>query len=248
MATWNVKRLGEGDKRLDLLAGVVQEVDLLALQEVMTRDAVRDLLALLPGWDAVISPRAVGRRRYREFYAVLYRATAATVTRSFLVEDPSDELVREPFVVCFESGQFDFCLLDFHATYTGGTKVRDRELEAVGRLAEGLREASAEKDWIVVGDFNRPDTAHGFDALHNAGWRCVLEATSPPTTIGRRGYRNGYDHILIDSRVTREWAGAANRYPLVDTTCPGNPSWCAERIADHAPVVAVFPVGGADDD
>jgi len=221
--------------------------DVVALQEVMRPEALRGLLQLLPGWDMTVSERAVGRNGYLELYAVLYRKEAVALGRAFLAADPRDDFVREPFVACFDAHDFDFCLVTFHATFTGGARVRDEEIEALGLLLMDLRAAGGEKDWIVAGDFNRPDTAPGFETLTDAGWACTLSPSATPTTIGQEKYTNAYDHLLVDRRHTREWT-RAERFDLVAKPCTDDFRWCREEVADHAPVVATFRTDGPDDD
>lgn len=241
-------RLGHGEKRLDVVAELISGLDVIALEEVMSAEAVGELLGQLPGWNAVTST-AVGRNGYVEHYAVLYRKAAAQLTRAFLADDPYDDFAREPFVVCLDASSFDFCLVAFHATYTGGAKVRDGEIEALGFLVTQLRDQGAEKDWIVVGDFNRADAAAGFEAFIDAGWRCVLEPNTTPTTIGlKKPYARPYDHILVAPRHTTELAGPAERIDLVAAHCADNLRWCREELSDHAPVAATFRIDGHDDD
>src|SRR5690606_5997056 len=94
LATWNLKRLGHGGKRLDRIAPIIEGFDVVALQEVMSPDAVAELLALLPGWKAEMSPHAVGRGRYEEWYAILYRPERVAVERSFFMDDTHDAFER----------------------------------------------------------------------------------------------------------------------------------------------------------
>lgn len=249
VATWNVKRLGQGEKRLDLVAGVIEaRFDVVALQEVMTARGVEELLAELPGWAAAISERAVGRNGYEELYAVLYREDVARVRRAFLLDDAADEIAREPFVVCLDVARFDFCLITFHAIYGDRVGVRDAEIEVVALRAMDLRNEGAEKDWIVLGDFNRPDSAPGFHQFHDARWRCAIEPAATPTTIGLAKYTNAYDHVLVDPTHTREWTGRAERVDVVAGPCTDDFAWCRDEVADHAPVVAEFTLAGPDDD
>jgi exonuclease III len=247
IGSWNIKRLGHGTTRFDLVAEVIEEeVDILAVEEVMTRAGVDALMKELPGWTAVVSDPPVGRNGYEERYAVLVRDGAATVTRQFTLDDPRDELVREPFVVCLAAKRFDFCLTAFHATFGDTTKERDLEIENLALLLMDERDATPEKDWIVAGDFNRPHTAGGFDQFEDAGWACVL----PPalTSIGNAKYVSSYDHILVDPAHTKEWANTARAYDLVAAKCTGLFKWCKDEVSDHTPVIAVFTTSGTDDD
>jgi len=245
--TWNLKRLGHGVKRMDLVARLLATQDVAVLQEVMSPAAVRRLLAYLPGWRAAISPRAVGRRGYAEHYAVLYRADRVRLLDSYTVADRADEFVREPFVVCLKARAFDFCVVTIHVVFGRLAGPRNSEVEALGPLLDRLMRGSRERDWIVAGDFNRPARAACWSPLRARGWTMTAQR-SPPTSISARGYRNDYDHLLINPRHTREWTRQADRIDFVSRLCRGNFAWCLARVSDHAPVHATFSTRGPDDD
>lgn len=250
VGTWNLRRLGHGHKRMDRVARLIDDsFDVLALQEVMSRRAVKQLLAELPGWKAEISPRAVGRDNYNEYYAVLYRAPYVAVERSFLAADRADKLMREPFVTCMRVEAFDFCVANVHIIFGKKARQRDRELDALGRMLAALRGRDREKDWILAGDFNRAPGASGWDALHRAGWHFTA-AEPTATSLGKRAYSHAYDHILVDRRHTAELESPSRRVDdMVERTCAGDFALCRASISDHAPVVARFRVRGqADDD
>ncbi len=247
LATWNLKRLGHGDKELAKVAEIIAELDVVAIQEVMDKDGVDKLLAHLPGWRAEVSKRAVGRGRYVEWYAVLYRAKKVAVERSFLVADRRDAFAREPFVVCMRSGEFDFCLVSIHVIFGRKARARDAEIDALGKLVTGLRDSGSEKDWILVGDFNRAPRAPGWDRLHDAGF-AFTTTKRIATSLGKRAYRNAYDHILADASNTGELEGRARRIDFVSRLCDGDFADCSASVSDHAPLMVEFRRSGPDDD
>ena len=248
LASWNLKRLGHGAKRLDLVARVMRGQDVVALEEVMTPRGVEDLLALLPGWGAVISPAPVGRAGYAEHYAVLYRKARVRPLASFTVDDPDDAFAREPFVACLAAGEFDFCLVVIHVVFGGRVGPRDAEIAALGPLVDALAASSAERDWLVIGDFNRPASARSFAALTGRGFAMASGDRVLPTSIARGGYRSDYDHLLLHPVRTREWRKDCERIDIVAETCAGDPAACARDLSDHAPIRATFDAAGPDDD
>jgi endonuclease/exonuclease/phosphatase family metal-dependent hydrolase len=248
LVTWNVRRLGHGKKRMDLVARVLAGHDLAVLQEVMTPAGVQRLLRHLPGWSAVISPRPVGRGGYAEHYAVLYRRAAFRVMTSFTVDDPDDLFAREPFVVCMKARAFDFCLLTIHVVFGRLAGPRNAEVEALGPLLDRLRRGTTERDWIVAGDFNRSARAACWAPLAARGWSMTTERRRVPTSLSARGYRNDYDHLLVNPRYTREWTRRADRIDMVGRVCNGNYAWCLANVSDHAPIAATFSLAGPDDD
>jgi endonuclease/exonuclease/phosphatase family metal-dependent hydrolase len=248
LGSWNLRRLGHGEKRLDLAAQVIAAHDVVALQEVMSPAGVHALLEHLPGWDAAISPAAVGRAGYAEHYAVLYRRDAASVTDAFTVDDPADVFTREPFVVCLRSGAFDFCLLTIHVVFGDRVGPRDAEIAALGPLVDELARRGAERDWLLVGDFNRPARTRSFAALAQRGFRMATGERVVPTSLGRTGYKSDYDHLLLDPSATTEWRQDCERVDFVADSCGGDFARCATDVSDHAPIRATFATAGPDDD
>jgi endonuclease/exonuclease/phosphatase family metal-dependent hydrolase len=248
LASWNLKRLGHGKKRLDLVARVIRQQDVVALEEVMTPDGVGELLRLLPGWAALVSPAPVGRGGYAEHYAVLYRKDAVRPLDSFTVDDPRDEFAREPFVACLASGAFDFCVVVIHVVFGGTVGPRDAEIAALGPLLDRLAARSRERDWLVIGDFNRPASARSFASLLARGFTMASGARVMPTSIARGGYRSDYDHLLLHPGRTREWRSDCVRIDIVTDDYGGDYATCARDLSDHAPIRATFDAGGPDDD
>jgi endonuclease/exonuclease/phosphatase family metal-dependent hydrolase len=248
LATWNLRRLGHGKKRLDLAARLIEQQDVVALQEVMTPEGVDQLLGELPGWAAAVSPRPVGTVGYAEHYAVLYREELVELTEAFTVDDPDDRFVREPFVTCLRARQFDFCLVVIHVVFGSRVGPRDAEIQALAPLLAALDARSAERDWMIVGDFNRPATARGFATLAERGFVQTSEERLLPTSISRAGYRNDYDHLLLRPEHTGEWQRDCDRVEMVSLACGDDFGRCMADLSDHAPIAATFSTAGPDDD
>jgi endonuclease/exonuclease/phosphatase family metal-dependent hydrolase len=248
LASWNLKRLGHGQKRLDLVARIMRDQDVVALEEVMTPAGVDELLRLLPGWGAMVSPAPVGRAGYAEHYAVLYRKNAVRPLDSFTVDDPRDEFAREPFVACMASGEFDFCLIVIHVVFGATVGPRDAEIAALGPLVDRLAQRSGEQDWLVIGDFNRPASARSFAALTSRGFVMTSGDRVLQTSIASGGYRSDYDHLLLHPERTREWRTDCERIDVVADACGGDYAACARDISDHAPIRATFNANDPDDD
>lgn len=248
LASWNLRRLGHGEKRLDLAARLIAAEDVVVLQEVMTPDGVTSLLEHLPGWAAVVSPGPVGKSGYAEHYAVIYRSAALEVVDSYTVDDPDDRFTREPFVACLRSGQFDFCILTIHVVFGDRVGPRDAEIAALAPLVAGLSSRSKERDWLIIGDFNRPAKARSFAALEKGGFAMATADRVVPTSLGKRGYASDYDHLLLDPAATREWRQDCDRVDFVALACDGDFGRCASDVSDHAPIHATFSTTGPDDD
>jgi hypothetical protein len=109
IATWNVQRLSlaKSDDALLILAGVVDAVDVLAVQEVVDDLVLGKLLMVLPkGWACHVSPalgaasRPGSHHPYVERYAVLYRSSVLEVRWAAVVGQ--DAGLRRPpmLLVC----------------------------------------------------------------------------------------------------------------------------------------------------
>jgi Ca2+-binding RTX toxin-like protein len=249
VGTWNLKRLGQSAKRLDLVAQVIEaNFDVVGLVEVMTTAGVADLLALLPGWAATTSSRSVGENGYFEYYSYLTRVGAVTVTSSSIANDPSDSWVREPFIGCFAAPSVDFCLVLTHVVYGSTVGPRDLEIQALASLTTSLRVATpTERDYIVLGDFNRAGSAASFQSFTGIGYRFSDNGLTA-TTLGSSAYSNAYDHVLFHATDTSEWKGDAVRVDIVNQACGGSFSFCASNLSDHAPFAITLDNTGADDD
>lgn len=249
VGTWNLLQLGNRKtKRIKEIAGLIErELDVVAVQEVMKPEAIQALLQELPGWRATISDKAVGRKAHKEHYAVLYRADLLTVERAYLADDPDDRFEREPYVACLRAQVFDFCLLTIHVVYGDSVGPRDVEITVLAELADGLRVREGERDWIVLGDFNREPNRPCWGALRQAGWQNAADSIFG-TTLGKNGYSKPYDHILIDPDATRELAEMPRRIDIVAALCVGDFAVCRAEVSDHAPVATVFRISGSDDD
>lgn len=83
VGSWNIRHLGWGEsKRIDQVAHVAQHFDLLAIQELMTDDALPSLEAEVEAatgesWSSMAS-HALGRSSYTERYAFLWRDSAVS--------------------------------------------------------------------------------------------------------------------------------------------------------------------------
>ena len=249
IGNWNIKRLGQSAKRMDLAAQVIDaNFDVVALEEVMTPAGLADLMKYLPGWSAALSDHAVGANGYMEYYAVLTRDGAASVTSARIVDDAANEWVREPMVTCLQAGNADFCLVSSHVIFGDLVGPRDQEILALNRLVTRLRnETPNESDYIVLGDFNRSGSAKSFDAFEAQGFRFSDDGLTK-TTLGSSNWGNPYDHVILDRVLTNEWTGTSSRVDSVATVCGGNFSFCSSYVSDHAPLGIVLNTAGVDDD
>ena len=230
IGTWNLKRLGNGSKRYDLVARTINgSMDVVSLQEVMNPEGLQSLLRYLPGWEAVLSSK-VGRNGYFEYYAVLARRDLVVFTSNSIVKDDIDAWVREPMLTCMKTSRTSFCMVTTHIVYGDSVSARDEEIRQLALLLERLSN-SHKKDFILVGDFNREVSAKVFKLFPERGFSVL---GNEKTTLGEESYSNSYDHIILNIDKSR-WV-SSKKIDISETVCLKNFKWCSTNISDHAPL------------
>lgn len=247
VGTWNIKRLGNGKKNYDLVAKLIEsKFDVVAVQEVMTEEGLKEIANRLPGWSYKVSGQ-VGRKGYYERYGILVRNLTGRIKNMNVVPDPSDMWTREPAVTCVETSNVDFCLVTTHIVFGDNVGQRDKEIASLAGLIDNLRRMDKEKDYILVGDFNRAGNTPGFASFPKFGFKIIDDGITN-TSLGPTGYASPYDHVVLDPKHTRELKGIAERVDMVKEICGGDFKMCATEVSDHAPVSFVLDNRGVDDD
>ncbi len=254
IASWNVRRLGHGTKDLGAVAEVLQGFDVIAIQEVMTREVTEQLDARLPDHSVLLTDTPTpAQGSYREYFAFFYRPDRLSPTFSSYVPDPEQTFVRDPYVACFVAhpGDEELCLMTVHVVW--GDRVDDRKREILG-LDEALRwarDADHTSSWVVLGDFNRVIDDRDRDDEPEVEWHELLlplggpdtplvdVGLNVPTTLGTDDYANAYDHIFV-SPTLADRVGAVDRYDFVREQCAGDVARCKSSLSDHAPVYVVL--------
>ncbi len=244
IATWNLRQFSDrGKADLRAVAAIITDAgfDVVAIQEVKREgEQVDRLLNVLgPPWRGTIGPMTGNNERY----AFIYRGDRVMLlAKATLLDNPGRVFDRAPGSATFRAGAFDFELLTVHLSYTD-TARRTREAAALARIAPDLAVKQAEKDIIVLGDFNEMDPPKGnlgyFDAL---GWRRLNDA---PTNLGSSEI---YDNILIDPKYTREYAGKHGVERFDEVRFHNDDAAARDNVSDHRPAWAVFSTTGPDDD
>ena len=245
IATFNIQVFGQSklDKPevVDVLARVVRQFDVVAIQEIRSReqDVMPRFLSIVNGdgsrYDSVVGPR-LGRTSSKEQYAYVYDATRIEVEpRSvYTIEDRSDVLHREPLVASFRvrgpprEGAFTFTLINLHTD----PDELGTELEVLDDLVAHVRRRTGDDDVILLGDFNAaPARIPALNRLPNIEW--VVDGQ--PTNTRRT---ECYDNLVFDRRATREFTGGGGVLDLLTAYRLTMEEGLA--ISDHLPVWAEF--------
>jgi endonuclease/exonuclease/phosphatase family metal-dependent hydrolase len=246
IASFNIQALGTTKSRkphvMDLLARIVREFDIVAVQEIRTTD--QDLLPNFVDlinktdryYDYVVGPR-VGRTSNMEQYAFLFDSAAVEVDRSqlYTVADPDDLLHREPLVAWFRvrgpppDQAFTFTLVNIHTDPDETT----RELDALADVYRVVRDdGRREDDVIILGTLNADDRNLGcLGQIPGMTWAI----SAIPTNTAGTGQ---YDNILFHGSATSEFTG---RNGIFDFLRKYNLTLEeAIEVSDHVPVWVEF--------
>ncbi len=259
IASYNIQvfgtsKLQQGDV-LEILAQTVRQFDLVAIQEIRSRDdtVLPRFLQVVNAeggrYDYVIGPR-LGRTNSKEQYAFVFNTQRIEVDSNSIttVEDPRDLLHREPLVARFrartqppEAG-FTFWLANIH---TDPDEV-PQEVDALADVFTAVANANPqEDDVILLGDLNADETQLGrLGTIPGITW--IVPRATPTNTRGTKTY----DNLLFLREATAEFTG---RWGVVNMQRAFQLSMDdALRVSDHLPVWGEFsvwevpptPVGG----
>ena len=227
---------------MDVLAKVVRRFDLVAIQEVRSKDQTvvprfaEMVSAAGRRYGYVLGPR-LGRTTSKEQYAFLYDTARIELEQGsvYTVPDPQDLLHRPPLVASFRvrgppAGQaFTFKLVNIHTD----PDETDIELDALDDVFVAVQnDRSGEDDVILLGDLNVDERKLGqLGRLPGIGW-----TVSGQTTNTRRN--RAYDNIVFDRRATTEYTGYRGVLDLMAEY--GLTMDQALAVSDHLPVWAEF--------
>lgn len=256
IASFNIQVFGESKLSepwvVEVLARIVRRFDVVAIQEIRCKEDhiipefVRAVNADGSAYTYVVGPR-LGRTISKEQYAFVYDTAhiEIDITSAGTMQDPKDQLHREPFVCRFRtrtsnpSEAFSFWLVNVH---TDPDEVA-QEVKALADAFMVMQQArDNEDDVILLGDLNANTQQFGLLG-HVPGITWVVRGT---TTNTRR--RKMYDNILFDRARTAEYTGRWGVYEFQAIYQLSRDQ--ALDVSDHLPVWAEFssqesPAGNA---
>jgi len=246
IASFNIQIFGltksQKPEVLKVLADVVRKFDIIAIQEIRTKDerVIPAFLAWVNStgrkYNYIIGPR-VGRTVSQEQYLYVYDTETISLTpdSSYSMSDPGDRLHRAPLVTHFRAvnheGQpgFSFSLVNIH---TDPDETRT-ELDAMGDVFMAMQNAGGQEDDIIIlGDLNVAPSKGGTLATIPG----IIWAFHDQTTNTRR--TKLYDNIVFDANRTNEYTG---RTGIVDLEREYRLTReQALEVSDHLPIWAEF--------
>lgn len=251
IGSFNALRLGESEKDYKELSNILVLLDLIGLEEVSNREGVETLVDELEKnthekWNYHISPYPVGTKKYKEYYAYIWKENKVKFLKSKgFYKDNGDKFIREPYGVDFKIGEFDFTFVIIHSIYGKNKSVRTAEAMNLDKVYDYFQSSDKkENDIIIGGDFNLSVRSEGFKNLLSHRDK-ITNCISPnmKTTIGTKGYANQYDNIFISEIYTKEYTGRSGG---IDTA-NGNYKKTRKLISDHIPVFIEVNTSKDDD-
>lgn len=250
IASFNTLHLGwksdHSQEKIEGIASIISLFDLIGIQEVMKKDEVKKLTNELKAqtgveWRYHISPYAVGSKKYREYFAYVYRTDRVKLLKKgefYPEKTRGKNFMREPYGAKFQIGDFEFTYILVHSIF--GEKKTERQLEAMRMtdvydwFKEEYNKNDEENIVIIGGDFNIPSYDYAFSGFlkHKD---LIIDAIAPnqKTTIGKNGLVSSYDHIFYPYELMKGWY--TGRSGIVDFT-DNNHREIRKIISDHLPV------------
>lgn len=251
IATFNVLKLGESPKDFETIAKTMNHFDLVGLEEVITPEGLERLIKSLNKytnytWDYHISPFPVGTRKYKEYYAYVWKKDKVKFLASEgFYPDKEKLFIREPYGASFQIGNFDFTLVLQHAVYGKSETERRAEAFHLIKVYRYFQDRDRkENDILIGGDFNLSAFDEAFSPLYEDKDQ-IIYGIDPniKTTIGMKKMANSYDNIFLSKIYTQEFTGKSG---AVDFT---NRDYKVMRnkVSDHLPVFIIVNVDRDDD-
>jgi deoxyribonuclease-1-like protein len=243
MLSWNLQNFGKSktDNEIKFIADIVKDYDVVAIVEVVAGYGGAQAVARLADelnrkgskWEYVISEPTSGTGKTSERYAFLWKPHKLKRTGEARLEEKYHSVMdREPYYATFEASGKKFSLAAFHAVPK--SKQPEREI----KYFKFIIEDHADKNLIICGDFNCPQSHNVFNPIKGLGYSATLLYNK--TTL-KQEVKNGeslaseFDNIFYDTnKVKAVRAGIVHFYKAFPTLK------LARQLTDHVPVYLEF--------
>jgi len=235
LASWNIRILSNNSRdseELQYITDIISRYDLVAVQEVRDEEVLKRIMKMLPAnWDYIISDKA--GRGVKERYAYLYDTDLVqNIGIAYLLDDPEDAFIREPFIANFISGKFDFTLITFHALFGDSINDRRKEIRLLPEVMDLVDSATGnEKDIILLGDFNMPENDASWSM---SPYTSIIPFKSKTTITDTSSYDNFWIHQ--DHTYDEEYISLYEIYHFDEELFDNNDKLASSTCSDHRPI------------
>lgn len=179
LLSWNIENLGQSksNQEIILLANIVRDFDIIAIQEVVAGYGGAQAVARLADelnrkgtkWDYTVSDLTSSSVYKTERYAYVWKTSKVRkVGKAWLEKRYHLEIDREPYFCTFQYEKKQFTVVNFHAI----TKKRQPETEI--KYFKFLPDEYPNLNLLFAGDFNCPQSHSVFNPLKKMGYKPVL--------------------------------------------------------------------------
>lgn len=230
IATWNLTNFGLQERtysHMMIIAETMRPFDIVAFQEVADDLTQFHMLHSILGeeWDYMFSDVAGNKERLGYLFrkdrvhptglaAELamrgYERAKITIEGVEADEEPYEGFNRNPYMVSFQAGGFDFSIVNVHL-YWSNMSLRRLETKALAKWARSrqLRAGPPNKDIILIGDFNMPNVQPGDDIYDElVGYGLTLPKHTTDLVGTNLAGDSDYDEIaFFPSRTGEDFTG-----------------------------------------
>ena len=250
IATFNIRIFSNNsrdDEELLQICNILKEFDFIAIQEARDTEVLdRTVLMLKNSFNLdyrYLASEKVGTERVKEIYVYLYRADKVKAIKNFGVyPDQEDDFIREPFIVMFKAGEFDFYVINIHSIYGDSVSERRDEAKKLAGVYAVVQSQDSENDVLLMGDFNLGPGDSAFKSL-KAIPNMIYVNGKLPTSIRDKLY----DNLWFQSHFTKEFTGTYGIIKFDEVMFGNDDKEASLMISDHRPLWAEFDTSVDDD-
>jgi len=250
IATFNIEWLGDGvednkprtNSQYQQIAQIISDMgaEVIAVQEIENIQAIDKLLIYLPEYKGFIS-ESEGKQNC----GIIYKnSVSVEIVGNYSPLVVKEELTRPGLIVKCKKDNFDWIMMIVHLKSTSryddtpekrleSYDLRRQQAEITSFWIDSVIKNSAEKDLIVLGDFNdNPDRENSsiVSLLENSN---IAFLTNKLTSCKNKLW-DGIDHILISKNIFPYYIeNSLHYYNFLNSITEQE----AEYVSDHCPVI-----------
>ncbi len=245
VATMNLEEFPkQGKSTMRMVASLIRQmdVDVIALQEISSRNSISELIKELNGWTGLFTPSSSGSMSLAYLYKNAEVELVANSAEAIFTGD-SYAFPRPPFKIKVRhigSGQ-EIYLINLHLKAMSDAESVKRRKDAATKLKQYMDENMPNDKVVVLGDYNDRISASGSQTFYSfvgdaENYRFVDMhiAIGSSTWFSYPSWPSHIDHLMVTNEL----------FSAVDTVMVYRPEICVpeyrETVTDHRPLVLFF--------